>query len=70
MTASVYGHHASIIMRRAEDGVPSLYNFVWLVEDGQPLSTVREFSFEKDLTPLLRMTRSAEGPDPAPHVRP
>ncbi len=68
--ASVYGHHASIIMRRAEDGVPSLYNFVWLVEDGRPLSIVREFSFEKDLTPLLRMIRSAEGPGPAPQVRP
>ncbi|MFD7259224.1 hypothetical protein [Streptomyces sp. NPDC059874] len=56
--ATVWGDQASVIMRRAENGVPALYHFVWRLEGGRPTTLVREFTFEKDISALLRLVQA------------
>ncbi|MFD7559876.1 MULTISPECIES: hypothetical protein [unclassified Streptomyces] len=56
--ATAWGDQASVVMRRVEDGVPALYQFVWRMEDGRPTTLIREFTFEKDLSALLRLVEA------------
>ncbi|MCP2203106.1 protein of unknown function (DUF4440) [Lentzea flava] len=57
---SVFGDSGAVVMRRVEEGVPALYTFIWRLEDGRPVTLLREFTFEKDLSGLVEMIRSAE----------
>ncbi|KQV24228.1 MULTISPECIES: nuclear transport factor 2 family protein [unclassified Kitasatospora] len=59
LTTSEYGGQGTIVMRRAEEGVPVLYTFVWRREQGRWTTLVREFTFEQDLSGLLAMVRAA-----------
>ncbi|MGW5418632.1 nuclear transport factor 2 family protein [Streptomyces sp. NPDC003943] len=58
LATSVYDGHGTIIMRRAEEGVPVLYNFVWRCQEGRWTTLLREFTFHKDITNLFRMMES------------
>lgn len=60
LATSVYDSHGSIIMRRVQDGVPVLYNFVWRCQDGHWTTLLREFTFHKDITNLVRMVESED----------
>ncbi|MFF4098759.1 nuclear transport factor 2 family protein [Streptomyces sp. NPDC001903] len=62
LATSVYDGHGSIIMRRVEEGVPVLYNFVWRWQDGRWTTLLREFTFHKDITNLVRMIESEGSP--------
>ncbi|MEV5973418.1 hypothetical protein [Streptomyces sp. NPDC051921] len=53
--AGLCGDLGSVVMHRVEDGVPALYQFVWRVEGGRPTTLLREYTFERDLGPLLAM---------------
>ncbi|WP_203787677.1 DUF4440 domain-containing protein [Longispora fulva] len=52
---TVFGDHASVIMRRVKDGEPVLYTFVWRLEDGRPATILREITFDKDVSYLVAM---------------
>lgn len=56
---SVFGDSGAIVMRRVEEGVPALYTFIWRFEDGRPTTILREFTYDKDITALLRMIESS-----------
>ena len=56
---SVFGDSGAVVMRRVEEGAPALYTFIWRLEDGEPTTILREFTFEKDITGLLEMIKSA-----------
>ncbi len=58
---STFGDHGAIVMHRVEDGVPALATFLWRLADGQPVTILREFSYDEDLTPLLSMLAAAQG---------
>lgn len=60
LATTVYGPHGAIVVRRVKDGSPVLYTFVWRREDGRWTTLLREFTFDKDITPLLRAVRAAE----------
>ncbi|MFJ3706802.1 hypothetical protein OG709_12395 [Streptomyces sp. NBC_01267] len=60
VATSIYGGHASLIMRRVKEGAPVLYNFVWKLEAGRPTTMLREFTFDKDIANLVRMVQAAE----------
>ncbi|WOX23739.1 nuclear transport factor 2 family protein [Streptomyces solicathayae] len=62
LATSVYDGHGSIIVRRVKDDVPVLYNFVWRRQDGRWTTLVREFTFHKDITDLVRMIESQSSP--------
>ncbi|MFF3861359.1 hypothetical protein [Streptomyces sp. NPDC002209] len=62
LATSVYDGHGSIIMRRVDEGVPVLYNFVWRWQDGRWATLLREFTFHKDITNLVRMIESGGSP--------
>ncbi|MFD9367136.1 nuclear transport factor 2 family protein [Streptomyces sp. NPDC060020] len=62
LATSVYDGHGSIIMRRVDEGVPVLYNFVWRRQDGRWTTLLREFTFHKDITNLVRMIESEGSP--------
>ncbi|WP_405760854.1 nuclear transport factor 2 family protein [Streptomyces sp. NBC_00045] len=61
LATTVYGGQGTIVMHRINEGVPVLYNFVWRWEDGGWTTLVREFTFDKDITPLIRMAEAARG---------
>ncbi|MFE6848297.1 hypothetical protein [Streptomyces sp. NPDC057686] len=62
LATSVYDGHGSIIMRRVQEGVPVLYNFVWRWQDGRWTTLLREFTFHKDITSLVSMIESESSP--------
>lgn len=62
LATSVYDGHGSIIMRRVKEGVPVLYNFVWRWQDGRWTTLLREFTFHKDITNLVKMIESEGSP--------
>ncbi|MEU8110577.1 hypothetical protein AB0C18_43430 [Nonomuraea muscovyensis] len=51
------GDQAAIVMRRVKDGEPVLYTFIWRVQDGRPTTILREVTFDRDISYLLRLTR-------------
>ncbi|MEV4571477.1 hypothetical protein AB0K12_47670 [Nonomuraea sp. NPDC049419] len=51
------GDQAAIVMRRVKDGEPVLYTFIWRVRDGRPTTILREITFDRDISYLLRLTR-------------
>ncbi|MEV6912709.1 hypothetical protein [Amycolatopsis sp. NPDC051071] len=51
------GDQAAIMMRRVKDGEPVLYTFVWRMADGRPTTILRELTFDRDISYLLRLTR-------------
>ncbi|RKE17752.1 nuclear transport factor 2 family protein [Streptomyces sp. TLI_171] len=53
------GDRGTIVMHRNEDGVPGRYLFVWRHENGRWTTMLREHTFERDVTPLLRMLAAA-----------
>ncbi|MBT2468124.1 nuclear transport factor 2 family protein [Streptomyces sp. ISL-66] len=61
LATTVYGDQGSIVMHRLEDGVPARYNFVWHREGSRWATLVREFTFERDITPLIQMVQAARG---------
>lgn len=61
LATTVYGGQGTIVMHRLEEGVPARYNFVWQWEDGRWATLVREFTFERDITPLVQMVQAARG---------
>jgi len=44
-----------IVMRRVKNDLAVLYAFVWRLHDGKPTTILREFTFEHDLTDLIRI---------------
>ncbi|BAJ26906.1 MULTISPECIES: DUF4440 domain-containing protein [Kitasatospora] len=59
LSAARHGDQGTVVMYRCEDGVPARYVFVWRWSDGRWSTLVREFTFERDVTPLLRMLAAA-----------
>lgn len=55
LATTVYGDFGQIVMRRVKDGEPVLYTFVWRMRDGKPVTMLREFTFDKDLSYLLKL---------------
>ncbi|WP_326826327.1 hypothetical protein OHA77_22315 [Streptosporangium sp. NBC_01639] len=55
-----FGDHAAIIMRRVENDVPALYTFIWRMDEGQPTTILREITFDKDISYLLKMVQAAK----------
>ncbi|MER5201802.1 hypothetical protein [Streptomyces sp. NPDC002825] len=56
LTTSTYDTYGSIVMRRVKDGLPVLYTFVWRrAPDGGWGTLLREFTYEKDLSALLKL---------------
>ncbi|MFC9684870.1 hypothetical protein [Streptomyces sp. NPDC056948] len=51
------GGQAAIVMRRVKDGEPVLYTFIWRMQDGRPTTILREVTFDRDISYLLRLTR-------------
>ncbi|MFD4134082.1 hypothetical protein [Streptomyces goshikiensis] len=51
------GDQAAIMMRRVKDGKPVLYTFIWRMENGRPTTILRELTFDRDISYLLRLTR-------------
>ncbi|MFB7591868.1 hypothetical protein [Streptomyces sp. NPDC056169] len=51
------GDQAAIMMRRVQDGEPVLYTFIWRMTDGRPTTILRELTFDRDISYLLRLTR-------------
>ncbi|MDF5751172.1 hypothetical protein [Spongiactinospora sp. TRM90649] len=51
------GDQAAIVMRRVKDGELVLYTFIWRVQDGRPTTILREVTFDRDISYLLRLTR-------------
>ncbi|MCX4546925.1 hypothetical protein [Streptomyces sp. NBC_01565] len=51
------GDQAAIMMRRVKDGEPVLYTFIWRMTDGRPTTILRELTFDRDISDLLRLTR-------------
>lgn len=51
------GDQAAIMMRRVQDGEPVLYTFIWRMADGRPTTILRELTFDRDISYLLRLTR-------------
>ncbi|MEV8100716.1 nuclear transport factor 2 family protein [Kitasatospora sp. NPDC085879] len=60
LATSEHGSQGTIIVHRVQQGVPTRYSFVWRREDGQWTTLLCEFTFEKDISPLLRIMKSAE----------
>ncbi|WP_282204916.1 nuclear transport factor 2 family protein [Kitasatospora fiedleri] len=56
-----HGDQGTVVVHRCEDGVPARYTFVWRWADGRWATLLREFTFERDVTPLLRMMAAAAG---------
>ncbi|MDG6103273.1 DUF4440 domain-containing protein [Dactylosporangium aurantiacum] len=56
-TTDLGGQAAAIMMRRVKDGEPVLYAFIWRMADGRPTTILRELTFDRDVSDLLRMTR-------------
>ncbi|MGW2399522.1 hypothetical protein ACWCYY_23465 [Kitasatospora sp. NPDC001664] len=53
LATTVRADHGSIVMRREEDGVPTLYDFTWRREGGRWTTLLRELTVEQDLRPLI-----------------
>ncbi|MFD7915180.1 hypothetical protein ACFV30_31420 [Streptomyces sp. NPDC059752] len=51
------GDQAAIMMRRVKGGEPVLYTFIWRMADGRPTTILRELTFDRDISYLLRLTR-------------
>ncbi|GAA1079466.1 MULTISPECIES: hypothetical protein [Kitasatospora] len=60
LATSEHGDQGTVVMHRVQHGVPIRYGFVWRREDGRWTTLLREFTFEKDISPLLRIMKSAE----------
>ncbi|MFJ4678086.1 nuclear transport factor 2 family protein [Kitasatospora sp. NPDC088783] len=56
-----HGDQGTVVVYRCEDGVPARYTFVWRRADGRWATLLREFTFERDVTPLLRMMAARAG---------
>lgn len=52
------GDQSVIVMRRAKDGEPVLYTFVWRMAAGRPTTILREFTFDRDVSYLLRLVQT------------
>ncbi|MCX5174849.1 hypothetical protein [Streptomyces virginiae] len=50
------GDQAAIMMRRVQGGEPVLYTFIWRMADGRPTTILRELTFDRDVSYLLRLT--------------
>ncbi|MFD8597856.1 DUF4440 domain-containing protein [Kitasatospora sp. NPDC059646] len=59
VATSRHGDQGTVIVYRQEDGVPARYTYVWRWQDGRWTTLLREFTFEKDLTGLLRAMAAA-----------
>ena len=59
LTSTAYGDVASVIVRREEDGVSAVYNFVWRMREGRPTTLLREFSVERDISVLIHAVEAA-----------
>jgi len=55
LATTIYGDFGQIVMRRVNEGEPVLYTFVWRMRDGQAVTMLREFTFDKDLSYLLQL---------------
>ncbi|MGP3959849.1 hypothetical protein ACTWPT_27940 [Nonomuraea sp. 3N208] len=55
-----FGDHAAIIMRRVKDNAPVLYAFIWRMDEGQPTTILREITFDKDISYLVKMVQAAK----------
>ncbi|WP_214327961.1 DUF4440 domain-containing protein [Nonomuraea sediminis] len=53
-----FGDHAAIVMRRVQDGTPALYTFIWRMEEGRPTTILRELTFDKDISYLVKMVQA------------
>jgi ketosteroid isomerase-like protein len=49
------GDQAVVVMRRVKDDEPVLYTFVWRMRDGHPTTMLREFTFDRDISYLLKL---------------
>ncbi|GLW56970.1 nuclear transport factor 2 family protein [Kitasatospora phosalacinea] len=61
-----HGDQGTVVMYRCEHGVPARYAFVWRRVDGQWATVLQEFTFERDVTHLLRMMAAASASASAP----
>ncbi|MFJ5229054.1 nuclear transport factor 2 family protein [Kitasatospora sp. NPDC088391] len=52
---SLDGDRGTLVMHREQDGEAGRYLFVWRREHGRWTTLLREYTFERDVTPLLRM---------------
>ncbi len=58
---SRHGDQGTVVMYREEGGIQARYSYVWRWEGGRWTTLLREFTFEKDLSGLLRMIAAARG---------
>ncbi|MFJ5925013.1 nuclear transport factor 2 family protein [Kitasatospora sp. NPDC092948] len=59
VATSRHGDQGTVVMYRTEGDVQARYSFVWRRENGQWTTLLREFTFERDLSGLLRMMAAA-----------
>ncbi|MGW8763518.1 hypothetical protein ACWGN5_13555 [Streptomyces sp. NPDC055815] len=60
LATSTYDAYGSIVMRRVKDGLPVLYTFVWRrAPHGGWGTLLREFTYEKDISALVRLVERA-----------
>ncbi|MFF2815110.1 DUF4440 domain-containing protein [Kitasatospora cineracea] len=59
LAAGRHGDQGTVVMYRCEDGVPARYVFVWRREGGRWTTLLREFTFERDVSPLLALLAAA-----------
>ncbi|WP_198035170.1 DUF4440 domain-containing protein [Streptacidiphilus rugosus] len=60
LATSVHGEQGTIIMHRVQQGIPVRYSFVWRRDGDRWATILREFSFDRDITPLIRIMQAAE----------
>ncbi|MFJ1758580.1 nuclear transport factor 2 family protein [Kitasatospora sp. NPDC088134] len=56
------GDRGTLVMHREQDGEPGRYLFVWRRENGRWTTLLREYTFERDVTPLLKLLAAAGQP--------
>ncbi|WP_035859394.1 nuclear transport factor 2 family protein [Kitasatospora cheerisanensis] len=61
VATSRHGDQGTVVMYREEGGIQARYSYVWRWEGGRWTTLLREFTFEKDLSGLLRMIAAARG---------
>ncbi len=61
LSAGRHGDQGTVVVYRCEDGVPVRYAFVWRREGGRWTTLLREFTFERDVSPLLALLAAAAG---------
>ncbi|WP_141430524.1 hypothetical protein [Bacillus sp. 03113] len=58
ISTNCYGEYGSIIMTRVKGDRRLFYHFVWRKKDEQPLTIIREFTFDEDLSNVINIVKN------------